>query len=77
MSKKKEKKIPWNRFIPFHELVVRLFLNFLTHSVFQNENFPKKYILTMAWPTLEICVLFQVLLSTKIVLFAMAVIWYP
>ena len=45
-KKRKKKKIPWNRFIPFHELVVRLFLNFLTHSVFQNENFPKKYIHT-------------------------------
>lgn len=28
-------------------------------------------------PTRDMCVLFQVLLSTRIVLFAIAVIWYP
>lgn len=32
---------------------------------------------TITCPTRDMCVLFQVLLSTKIVLFAIAVIWYP
>ena len=34
-------------------------------------------LLDMAMPTVAMCVLFHVLLSTKTVRLAMAVVWYP